>query len=166
MSNVQHLAAGAYHSVAASSYGPVWAWGLNNVGQVGDGTTVDRHAPVVLAGLQYANDLAAGAFHSMASVSPGEVRAWGWNVLGQLGDGTTTDRHSPVRAVDLPLDAYRLTAGAFQSAAVGLSGAYSRWGWIGSSWSDSQLVPTRPVLDGSPGPLTTAAGVYHYIDGR
>ena len=38
LTNVVAVAAGAYHSLALRGDGTVWAWGRNNLGQLGDGT--------------------------------------------------------------------------------------------------------------------------------
>ena len=40
------VAASDYHVVAVKSDGTVWAWGANNNGQLGDGTTTDSSVPV------------------------------------------------------------------------------------------------------------------------
>ena len=49
---VRTIAAGGFGSVhALAPDGRVWAWGFNAYGQLGDGSTVDRLAPVVLPGL-------------------------------------------------------------------------------------------------------------------
>ena len=42
LTGVMAVSGGAYHSLALKSYGTVWAWGYNNFGQVGDGTTTQR----------------------------------------------------------------------------------------------------------------------------
>jgi alpha-tubulin suppressor-like RCC1 family protein len=39
-------AAGGHHTVAVKSDGTLWAWGYNNEGEIGDGTTTDRSTPV------------------------------------------------------------------------------------------------------------------------
>jgi hypothetical protein len=40
------VAAGYSHSLAVKADGTVWAWGYNGYGQLGDGTTTNRSAPV------------------------------------------------------------------------------------------------------------------------
>ena len=45
------LAAGCEHSLAVAADGTVWAWGWNDHGQLGDGTTTDRWTPVQVQGL-------------------------------------------------------------------------------------------------------------------
>ena len=44
--NCQVISAGRYHSLSVKSDGTLWAWGYNNFGQLGDGTTDDSHSPV------------------------------------------------------------------------------------------------------------------------
>ena len=65
--------------------------GYNALGQLGDGTTVDRDLAAAdnppLTGVTAAS---GGVGHSLALRSDGTVWAWGWNGYGQLGDGTTS----------------------------------------------------------------------------
>lgn len=46
LTDVVAIAAGAYHSLALTKDGTVWAWGRNNRGQLGDGTKERRATPV------------------------------------------------------------------------------------------------------------------------
>ena len=72
------------------------AWGLNDHGQLGDGTTTNRTTPVTVTGITGATFIDAGSFHSVAVIGDGTIRTWGLNNHGQLGDGTTTERHTAV----------------------------------------------------------------------
>ena len=45
------VAAGYYHSLALRSDGRVLAWGRNEAGELGDGTTTDRHVPTLVPDL-------------------------------------------------------------------------------------------------------------------
>ena len=57
--------AGGEHSLALDGAGNVWAWGDNQYGQVGNGTTTDVLLPInVLAGI---TQISAGSFHSLAT---------------------------------------------------------------------------------------------------
>ncbi len=70
------------------------ATGLNSSGQLGDGTTTNRSAPVVVA--DNVAGIAAGGQHSVYFTVGGTLFAMGNNSTGQLGDGSTTNRPVPV----------------------------------------------------------------------
>jgi len=66
------------------------AWGENEVGQLGNGTTISADVRSPVAGLSGVSALATGRRYSLALLSNGTVESWGENAWGQLGDGTET----------------------------------------------------------------------------
>lgn len=91
------VSAGGSHTCGIrSSTSGLYCWELNSSGQVGDASTTDRTAPVLVnAGVSYGS-VSAGGSHSLGDRSAtGAEYAWGNNASGQLGDGTTTNRLSP-----------------------------------------------------------------------
>ena len=76
--------------------GSLWAWGENEHGALGDGTTDDHWSPHQVGSEYDWIDLEAGGHHTVAIKSDETLWAWGYNVYGQLGDGTTGEKHSPV----------------------------------------------------------------------
>jgi alpha-tubulin suppressor-like RCC1 family protein len=83
-----------WHQSCARVPGAQKCWGWNNFGQVGDGTNVDKYAPVwVLDGggspLPNPVQLGNGGRHSCSTVSGQVAFCWGRNEDGELGDGTS-----------------------------------------------------------------------------
>ena len=107
LTGVSAIATGALHSVALLNDGTVWAWGYNNSGQLGDGTTTNRSTPVQVKGpggagyLMGVTAIATGDSHSVALLNDGTVWAWGENFYGSLGDGSTTKSAAPVQVVEI-----------------------------------------------------------------
>ncbi|MEU7023836.1 Ig-like domain repeat protein [Streptomyces sp. NPDC046203] len=167
---VTDLAAGAGHSLALTSTGSVYAWGLNGSGQLGDGTTTDRHTPVQIlpAGSGIAA-LTAGAIHSLLMTTDGRVYAWGDNTFGGLGDGTTTQRNEPVRT-QLPAgaDAVAIAAGNFHSLALTSDGRIFAWGLnsrgeVGDGTTTDRLTPVAVHLPAGLHATAIAAGTLHSL---
>jgi alpha-tubulin suppressor-like RCC1 family protein len=101
LADVVGIAAGGEHSLALRVDGSVWAFGRNNVGQLGDGTTANRNLAAPVPSLSGVVAISAGLTTSAALTgdggNSGEMWAWGGNTQGQLGDGTTTNRLQPLR---------------------------------------------------------------------
>ncbi|WP_339352942.1 RCC1 domain-containing protein [Bifidobacterium indicum] len=93
------LSAGGASSQALTGTGLLYAWGANDKGQLGDGTTTGRATPVGITIPTRAGawaDTSIGAGHALGIDSAGGLRSWGGNDQGQLGDGTSTGRTTPV----------------------------------------------------------------------
>lgn len=83
-----YIAAGAYHTVAVSSNGELWAWGRNGSGQLGLGDLVDRHSPTQIGIESVWETVECGYYHTLALKINGTLWVWGDNTYGQHGDGT------------------------------------------------------------------------------
>jgi len=178
LSKVSALAVGGAHTVALKSDGTVWAWGWNQYGQLGDGTSSNRSNPVQVkdsegTAFTGVSAIAAGGSHTVALKSDGTVWAWGLDEFGQLGTGF--DSNTPVQVkgsggIGFLTGVSAVAAGGEYTVALKSDGTVCAWGSNGSG----QLGDGTTILKGTPvqvkdweGPgyltniITITAGNYH-----
>jgi Regulator of chromosome condensation (RCC1) repeat len=94
------IAGGNSTAYAIGSSGKLCAWGENNDGQLGNGTTSSSDTPVQVSlptGVR-AKALAGGSNTGYAIGSDGKLYSWGFNADGELGDCSTTGRDGELYA--------------------------------------------------------------------
>lgn len=126
------VAGGSGHSVALTSTGRVYAWGQNDVGQLGDGSFADSSKPVAVrlpAGTTV-TAIASGDDFALALTSTGRVLSWGYNAWGQLGNGTSGNDSDVPAYVQLPdgTAVTAISAGAGHALALTSTGGVFGWG--------------------------------------
>ncbi|MDV5148785.1 chromosome condensation regulator RCC1 [Streptomyces sp. SBC-4] len=133
----------------------VRAWGQNNSGQLGNGTTLDQLTPSAVKGLarEDVRELASGGWttnqvFALALLRDGTLQSWGGNVSGQLGDGTTVNRAFPAAVAGLS-GVTGIAAGLdFSMALRGgrvLSWGSDAFGQLGNGLPDPSGATTLPV---------------------
>ncbi len=129
ISDATAVAAGYAYSVALRADGSVWAWGVNDSGQLGDaGRSGDQSAVPVRAGvLSGVVAVSAGGAHVLALMSDGTVWAWGANGQGQLGLGHTRAVSTPTQ-VPGQTGITMVRAGYAHSLALKTDGSVWAWG--------------------------------------
>ncbi|WP_104087004.1 RCC1 domain-containing protein [Arthrobacter sp. GMC3] len=164
---IDSVSAGAFHSVAVDSEGTAWAWGLNQSGQLGDGTTTRRSEPVRVVRTWGPRatiaSINAGRVHTVAVDSDGTAWSWGGNEDGQLGDATRNPRSEAARVARTWPEHTTITslsAGGHHGVAVDSSGAGWAWGnaafgQLGDGYTTTQTIATaiRTGLSATASPL-------------
>jgi len=119
------------HSLALRNDGTVWAWGVNNAGQLGNATTIQSTVPVQVQNLNNVIAIAAGSQYSLALRNDGTVWAWGMNTSGQLGNGTNVSSTTPVQVQGIN-NVTAISARSDHSMALRNDGTVWTWGNNGS----------------------------------
>jgi alpha-tubulin suppressor-like RCC1 family protein len=138
--------------VLATKGTEVWAWGGNSNGQLGDGTTEHRTAPVQVCApgatapcstangnaFTSINQVATGNWFSVAMTGMQQVWTWGGDGSGTLGNGSgSSSSEVPVRVCapgDIVCSAYLppvagVAAGSTHALAVNALPPYEVWAW-------------------------------------
>jgi len=90
------VSAGNRFSLAIKTTGTLWAWGLNNVGQLGINNIIDQNLPTQVGTASNWSVIDAGNQHSLAIDNAGFMYAWGDNTFGQFGNSTNTGSLVPI----------------------------------------------------------------------
>jgi alpha-tubulin suppressor-like RCC1 family protein len=116
-------------SIGIRANGTAWAWGANNIGQLGDGTTVSKSSPVsVVGGFADWVSAGSGSQHSVGLRANGTLWAWGINTSAQLGDNTLVSKVSPVSVVGGFVDWIQLSVSNTHNLALRANGTAWAWG--------------------------------------
>ena len=151
------ISAGRFHVCALLDDASVVCWGKNANGQLGDGSTSDRTAPVATSSFGTGHSVSfvsAGYDHTCALLTDGGVRCWGYNNKGQLGDGTSNDRSTPP-STDVNLGtgytAIGISSGGVHTCAMLQDGDMKCWGsqnsgQLGDNSNFASSIKTTPVF--------------------
>ncbi len=151
LSQVTGISAGSDSALAAEASGisaitSVWAWGNNDDGQLGDGTTTVHSTPERVTGLPVSiAGITVGAQFAAVLGTDGSVWSWGSNALGQLNiapPGSVVTR--PVNVIAVGSRITQISAGAVHMLALRSDGTVLGWG-------NNQF---GELGDGSPAPVS------------
>eukprot|EP00551_Chaetoceros_affinis_P006769 CAMPEP_0203676422 /NCGR_PEP_ID=MMETSP0090-20130426/24478_1 /ASSEMBLY_ACC=CAM_ASM_001088 /TAXON_ID=426623 /ORGANISM="Chaetoceros affinis, Strain CCMP159" /LENGTH=443 /DNA_ID=CAMNT_0050542961 /DNA_START=40 /DNA_END=1371 /DNA_ORIENTATION=+ len=153
------LSGGGGHSCVVDNDNNLKCWGYNKYGQLGDGTTVCKNTPTLIAlGTSVATNatqIALGGMHSCAIDNLNKLLCWGANRAGQLGDGTNENKNVPT-VISLGHDstyATQIALGGSHSCSIDSLGNLLCWGsnaygQLGDGTGHSKNIPTIIPLGG------------------
>lgn len=168
---ITKVAAGSYHSFALTEDGKVYAWGLNNFGELGiegnmgvDDATVLQPTLVESLADHKIVDIAGGEHHSVALTEDGEVLVWGRMDANQCGfeddfyntENCIYDENNRPRILKVPSAHKNIPAvasiavGTDQSIAVTRDGKAYSWGFntnyqCGQGETDEEVFPPELI---------------------
>ena len=145
----QSISAGYNHSLGIKTDGTLWAWGMNDNNQLGDGTTTNRQVPTQIGTNTNWKKVVAGIYYSMGIKTNGTLWAWGNNASGQLGDGTTAMKSIPTQ-IGTSTDWADIALGNGNEHTLALKTNGTLWAWgnnstsqLGDGTTTSRTVPTQ-----------------------
>ena len=142
LENIKEIGAGAYFGVALTRHGEIYAWGRNDKGQLGNGTTENSAVPTEVR-LGGAVDIAAGDGFAAAVTSDGKIYTWGENGEGQLGRGNAKLGSSSLPGKITEISNIKsVSAGPTGAAAIRADNSVYAWGtvYIGALGSDEDIM--------------------------
>lgn len=146
MEDVASVSAGADFTVALKTDGTLWAWGGNDYGQLGNGSTTPSDLPICV--LDRSPQSVPATTMWPPSVQTVPCGPGGDNLYGQLGDGTLESRSAPAKVLDQA--AARQRRGRVHRRSAGRSDLWTwgdnLFGQLGDGTRASRSTPAK-VLD-------------------
>jgi alpha-tubulin suppressor-like RCC1 family protein len=128
LSAVKQIAAGARsNGCAALADGSVRCWGLNEMGQLGNGTYDFSVSPVVVSGVSGATGMGFGYAFACAQTSSA-MKCWGNNFGGQLGSYADSVSNTPQTIAGLSGTVSKLRTGDSSACVLMTNGTIQCWG--------------------------------------
>lgn len=132
---------------AIKTNGTLWAWGSNQFGQLGDGTTINRPNPVQIGADANWQKISNHFNHTVATKVDNSLWVWGDNDNGQLGDETLIDKLIPVQ-IGIELSWITISSGEYYSSGIKNDGTLYSWGInydgrLGNGTTTDVNVPTQ-----------------------
>jgi alpha-tubulin suppressor-like RCC1 family protein len=159
--------------------GALFAWGADNVGQIGDGTlAIPKSSPVQITSLSSSDEvqtyaaaigytivnqswtkISVGLSHTIAIRSDGLLFAWGDNSFGQLGDNTRVSKSSPI-----PIGNSSWIAIAAGVVSLAIRSDNTLWTWGDNSFgflgqNDNNISRSSPIQIGTSSWTAVATGL-------
>jgi len=177
LTGVRKLFAGGSAAYAIMNDGTVRAWGENQFGQMGNGTTCstwpgcsEYYSPVAVPALTGVTEIAGGGQHALALTPSGTVLAWGDNGSGQLGnDSACNGGVDPCvgSAAPIPVpglaNVTQIAAANDFSAAVESNGTLWTWGDNGSGQLGRPQCGSEPCYATGDGKPVEVGGISNVI---
>ncbi|MFO0649175.1 MAG: hypothetical protein U0326_23235 [Polyangiales bacterium] len=174
LTDVTDVSVGNGTSCVLKRDGSVWCWGLNDAGELGQGTsdTMAHPTPVRVTLPMAARQVAAGAFHVCALLTDGTVQCWGDDKYAQSGvapamsegacdpgDGITTRCQRRPRAVDGLTNVRQISLGRFHTCALLNDGTVRCWGLNDAAQIGTGTLEVRESPRTTPTTVTGLSGV-------
>jgi alpha-tubulin suppressor-like RCC1 family protein len=169
------ISGGGTYVLAIGNDNNLYAWGQNNYGQLGQGSSSATNilAPTIISkptGVTSWTAISAGNGHSIALGDDGNVYTWGYNSFGQIGNGTNSITVFQLTLFKVPLPgsvtAKAITATDNASFAIGSDNVIYTWGrnangQLGNNTTTDSYIPVAVNLPSTP--VTISSGTFFVV---
>jgi alpha-tubulin suppressor-like RCC1 family protein len=165
LSNISAVFAGGDRSMALTADGELWAWGYNDYGALGNGTTEDETSPIRID-LDNVIQVDTRSLRSLAVTNDGRVWTWGYNPLAQILENEPEEWLQPTQIEGLS-NIQAVAKGSAHNLALASDGSVFAWGLgecggcIGNGTDEPSEVPIR--LQGLENIIAVSAGASHSL---
>ena len=121
------ITTGREYTCGLTTTGAAYCWGMNNNGELGDGSTTSASSPVAVAGGHTFTALESGYAHACAIDDAGNGWCWGRGDRGQLGNGSSASSSTPVQVSTIG-NLVDIRPGSSHTCATTATGAGYCWG--------------------------------------
>lgn len=146
-SNAKGVALGQSHTCAILSNSTVSCWGLNNIGQLGDGTFTNRSLPNPVPNLTNVVEIAATDVSTCARNTSGQILCWGRAIPGLTTLTSPTLVATDTTAVEMVLGTNHLCTRRTDGTVACLGGNGNGQLGDGTTTSRSTLAPVVGLAD-------------------
>lgn len=152
------------HKCSLQADGSVTCWGVNDAGQLGDGTTTTAFSPVTVMGISNAVAVSAGVRSSCAVLSNGSIQCWG----ARLGNGSLSASSLTPVTVSGITNAVSVSVGFDTTCALLVDGIVMCWGAsVGDGTGVYSTTPKIvPGISGAVSMSTSGGSVQEGWDGQ
>lgn len=147
------VSGGVGMTCAVTSTAEVKCWGINHVGQLGNGTQVDSLLPVQVQGLSgNTTSVIATPYNGCALSTSGGMKCWGADHRGQLGNGSGVSSSTAIQVTGLTTGVKAMAGSEEFTCALMNSGEVKCWG-------ETFLDVNNDGIDDSGNTPTTVTGI-------
>lgn len=158
-SSWSQISVGPSHTLAIATDGTLYAWGYNNVGQIGNSSLINQSSPVQIATGSWTH-VHADINYSIALRDDDLLFGWGYNQYGQLGTNIPVGsyRSSPVQVNSTSWST--VSSGTNHTAAIKSDNTLWAWGYnnLGQLGNTSYINTSSPIQIGTSSYSQVGAG--------